>query len=206
MSTLQDVKARLQAGCAAIVAAEDRLTEADRMVGDGDHGVGMARGFRAAMQALDTKAAATVADLFRITGVAVLSTSGGASGAIFGTFFMSAAGSLKDDRIGNEAFVAALEQGLASVKSRGGAGEGQKTVIDALVPAIEHARQAGGDFQTMLEAAAEGARQGVEATRNMRGAAGKALPLGDRAIGHVDPGALSLMVFLTAFARPVADE
>ncbi len=202
MSTLDDAKVRLQAGCAAIVAAEERLTDADRAIGDGDHGVGMARGFQAAMEALDTKPAQSVADLFRHVGMAVLSSAGGASGAIFGTFFISASGSLKDDRIRNDAFVAALENALASIKSRGGASEGDKTVIDALVPAIEQARSAGGDLQRTLDAAARGARQGVEATRAMRGAAGKSRALGDRAIGHVDPGALSLMVFLDAFARP----
>ena len=196
------MKARLQAGCAAIVAAEEQLTDADRAIGDGDHGMGMARGFLAAQEALDTKPAESVADLFRIVGMTVLSTSGGASGAIFGTFFISAAGSLKDDRIDKDALVAALENGLVSIKSRGGASEGDKTVIDALAPAIEHAREASDDLQRVLDAAAEGARVGVEATRAMRGAAGKARSLGDRAIGHVDPGALSLKMFLSAFARP----
>lgn len=177
---LDELRTRLLAGCAAIVAAEERLTDADRAIGDGDHGVGMARGFRAAAEALEAKDVATAGDLFRTVGMAVMSTSGGASGAIFGTLFVSGAKPLTDAAISGDAFAEALRSSLEAVKARGGASEGDKTVIDALAPAAEAAAGAGSDAAAAMRAAAAGAEKGVEATRDMRAATGKARTLGDR--------------------------
>ena len=200
-----EVRRRLAAGCSAVVGAKDRLTEADRAVGDGDHGVGMARGFTAALQRLDDEARGTIGELFKSVGTAVMSTSGGASGAVFGTFFVQAAAPLGADTLDAPRFVAALESGRAAIEKRGGARAGDKTVIDALVPAIERARQAPADDVTAcLAAAATGAAEGVEATVSMRAATGKARSLGDRSVGHPDPGAISISVFLAAFAEAPA--
>src|SRR5689334_17278003 len=89
--SLAETKWRLESACDAVVASQDRLTKADQAIGDGDHGVGMARGFKAAREALATKPAATPSDLLKIVGMAIMGKSGGASGAVFGTFFMGMA-------------------------------------------------------------------------------------------------------------------
>ena len=199
---IEETRARLIAGCDAVVAAKDRLTEADREIGDGDHGLGMARGFTAAAEALKTKDAETVGDLFKATGMAIMGKAGGASGAVFGSFFIGAARPLTGDAFTAADLAAALEAGLVSVTSRGGAAPGDKTMIDALVPALERARTAGDDMLAAARAAAEGAADGVEATRDMVARTGKARSLGDRSLGYIDPGALSFSIFVTAFAAP----
>lgn len=198
---IENTKHRLVNACNAIIAAKDRLTKADQATGDGDHGVGMERGFTAALAALDEKPAETVGDLFKNIGMAVMMTSGGASGAVFGTFFMQAAAPLDTNSLDAAGFVAALQAGQTAVEKRGGAVAGDKTVIDALVPAIEHAQQVStNDILACLTAAATGAAEGVEATVEMKAATGKARSLGDRSIGHPDPGAISMSIFLAALA------
>ena len=201
---IEATRARLIAGADAVVAAKDRLTEADRDIGDGDHGLGMARGFTAAAQALKAKDAATIGDLFKAAGMAIMSKAGGASGAVFGSFFIGAAKSLDSDTLSGADLAAALDSGLAAVTSRGGAAPGDKTVIDALVPAIERAKGAGDDIAVAASAAAEGAADGVEATRDMVAKTGKARSLGERSLGYIDPGALSFAIFIAAFADPSA--
>jgi dihydroxyacetone kinase-like protein len=198
---INDVKRRLADGCSAIIAAKDRLTKADQATGDGDHGVGMARGFTAALAKLDEKQAESVGDLFKTIGMAIMSTSGGASGAVFGTFFMQAAGPLHTATLDAQQFIAGMQAGLSAVEKRGGAKAGDKTVIDALIPAIERAQEVSkDDVVACLSAAASGAAEGVAATVNMLAATGKARSLGERSIGHPDPGAITMTVFLEAFA------
>lgn len=201
---IEATRARLIAGADAVVAAKDRLTEADRDIGDGDHGLGMARGFTAAAEALKAKDAATIGDLFKAAGMAIMGKAGGASGAVFGSFFIGAAKPLTGDTLSAADLAAALEAGLAAVTARGGAGPGDKTVIDALVPAIERARAAGDDAAAAARAAAEGAAAGVEATKEMVARTGKARSLGERSLGYIDPGALSFATFSAAFAEPPA--
>ncbi|CAN5353767.1 dihydroxyacetone kinase subunit DhaL [soil metagenome] len=197
--SLDDVKARLIAACQAIVDNQDRLTKADQAIGDGDHGVGMARGFRAAREALETKPAATVGELFKNAGMAVLMKSGGASGAVFGTFLTGMGKALPGSTLDASSYVEALRQALAAVQTRGGAKPGAKTMIDALVPAIAAAASAQ-EIEGALLLAGEGALAGVEATKGMIATTGKAKALGERSLGHPDPGAISLSLILGAFS------
>jgi dihydroxyacetone kinase-like protein len=197
--TIDAVKARLVAAAQAVMDSQDRLTKADQVIGDGDHGVGMARGFKAARQALETKPAATVGDLFRNAGMAVMMTSGGASGAVFGTFLIGMAKGIGTNDLGAPAFVSGLRLGLADVQMRGRAKPGDKTMIDALVPAIDAAASAA-SIEEALQAAASAARGGVEATKGMVATTGKAKALGARSIGHPDPGAITLSIFLDGLA------
>ncbi|MEM8855001.1 MAG: dihydroxyacetone kinase subunit DhaL [Pseudomonadota bacterium] len=198
---IEDTKARLTAACEAIVAAKDALCAADRAIGDGDHGVGMARGFSAAAEALATKPAATVGDLFKTVGMAVMGKSGGASGAVFGTLFMAAAKPLDGDTLTTSGLADALQEGLEAVKKRGGAQEGQKTVLDAIAPTIAALRTVSGeDITTALKTAAGAAKAGVDATKDMVARTGKARTLGERSKGHVDPGAQSFALIRAAFA------
>ena len=197
--TLDEVKRRLIAVCDAVIAAQDRLTKADQAIGDGDHGVGMARGFTAARQALATKPAASVGDLFKTMGMAILMKAGGASGAVFGTFFNAMAKALPATNLDQPSFAQALNDAIAAVQSRGGAKAGGKTMLDAALPAAQAAASA----TTLAEAlsmAAAAAADGATATAAMIATTGKAKTLGERSLGHMDPGAISLSIIFAAFS------
>ena len=199
--TVEQSKAALHAAADAIIAATDRLTKADQAIGDGDHGLGMARGFKAAKEALDKKPALNVGDLFKTVGMAIVSTSGGASGAIFGTFFTGAAKALPTDRLDAAGFAAALEEGQKAVQARGKAEPGHKTMLDALAPAAKAAREkADAGLQAAASAASDAAADGVERSKDMVAQFGRARTLGNRALGHPDPGAISVGIILAAMA------
>jgi dihydroxyacetone kinase-like protein len=189
-----------------IEANVDRLTQADQALGDGDHGVGMARGFAAARQKLATQPPDTVAGALRSVGMAVLSATGGAAGAIFGTLFRSGARRLEGaTAFDAPALATFLEDGLQAIQERGHATVGDKTMVDALAPAAAEARAlAGQSLDIALAGASDAARKGMEATRDMLPTMGKAWPLGERARGHVDPGALSMSLILEAMAEYAA--
>ncbi|WP_027133001.1 dihydroxyacetone kinase subunit DhaL [Geminicoccus roseus] len=199
--TVDQTKAALLAAADAIIASTERLTKADQAIGDGDHGLGMARGFKAAKEALDKKPAATVGDLFKTVGMAIVSTSGGASGAVFGTFFTGAGKVLPEDGLDAPAYATALEEGQKAVQARGKAEPGHKTMLDALAPAAQAARSyAEAGLPAAARAAAKAAEEGVEKTKDMVAQFGRARTLGERALGHPDPGAISVSIILDAFA------
>ncbi len=192
--------AMLEAAATHIVSNVDYLTEVDQAIGDGDHGVGMRRGFSAALDKLKAAPSETVEAAFKTVGTAVMSTAGGACGAIFGTWFRAGSAAFKDkDVVDAAGFAAFLKEGLEAVQKRGGAGPGQKTMIDALAPAAEvAARAAPNGLSATLGAAAEAAAQGVEATKKMQATTGKARTMGERSLGHADPGAVSTQLILEA--------
>jgi dihydroxyacetone kinase-like protein len=195
---LSTTRALLSAAARAVIASKDRLTKADQDIGDGDHGVGMARGF-AAFDEATAKEAGSIAELFRNCGRALMMTSGGASGVVFGTLFQGAGKALTRDTFDAEAFVAALEGGLKAVQDRGGAKVGDKTMIDALAPAAVAARSAldnGASIEQAAEAAAKAAASGADASRGLVAKVGKSKGLGDRTIGFIDPGALTTSILL----------
>lgn len=197
---IDDLKMRLLNVCDTIISNQDRLTEADQAIGDGDHGVGMARGFKAARDALETKPASTIGDLFKTTGMAIMMKAGGASGAVFGTFFTGMAKGLTSDQLDARGFAAALREAIAAVQARGGARQGDKTMLDAAIPAAEAAASA----TTLVEAfsaAAAAATEGAVKTAAMTATTGKAKTLGERSLGHMDPGAISLSIILSALAH-----
>ena len=185
--------------------SQDLLTQADKAIGDGDHGIGMARGFAAVQAKLSASPPATVADLLKTTGMALLTSIGGASGVIFGTLFRGGARNLTDATVFNaETLSLMLADGLSAVQERGKANPGDKTMVDALTPAAAKATEmAGASLGEALQAAAEAARLGMEETMGMVAATGKARALGPRAIGYVDPGALSLYLILDFMAQYV---
>ena len=186
-----------------IEANIDRLTRADQAIGDGDHGVGMARGFRDARLRLTSQPPDSVSAVLRAVGMALLCSTGGAAGAIFGTMFRAGSRRLEGlaafDAPGLALF---LESGLQAVQERGHAALGDKTMVDALTPAAVAARAlAEQSLDAALAGAAAAARTGMEGTRDMLAAMGKAYPLGERALGHVDPGALSMFLIMEAMAE-----
>ncbi len=183
----------------AVIDKTDVLTEADLAIGDGDHGVGMRRGFEAALEGLE-ETPPTIEEAFKKVGMAILSQTGGAAGAIFGTLFRSGSRAFAGrEDIDAESFAAFLETALEAMLKRGGVTEGQKTIIDAVAPAARAARTASGQgLVETFKAAADGALAGVEATKGMIATTGKARSLGERSVGHPDPGAISASIILIA--------
>ncbi|MBB4301717.1 dihydroxyacetone kinase-like protein [Rhodobium orientis] len=199
------VRGMFVAACDAMLENIELLTHADQAIGDGDHGVGMKRGFAAALAFLNENEPANVGEIFKGVGGAIMSASGGASGAIFGTFFRAGNKSIGDAvMLDGAGFAAFLKAGLEAVEKRGGAAPGGKTMIDALDPAATAASGAGEDLEAVLAAAAAAAKDGVEATKSMIATTGKARTLGERSLGHPDPGAISLSIVLDAMAKAAA--
>jgi dihydroxyacetone kinase-like protein len=194
-----------------------RLTSLDQAIGDGDHGINMDRGFKAVVAALDARTApdpavtdqAATAELLRVVGRTLISTVGGASGPLYGTAFLRASGAvagLAEPASGAAAIVAALEAAATGVGTLGKSTTGEKTMLDALVPAASAARAAldgGADAGAAIQAARDAAQAGAEATIPLLATKGRASYLGERSIGHQDPGATSSALLLATLADVV---
>lgn len=181
-----------------MVESKDILTQADKAIGDGDHGIGMARGFEAVEKKLANQDYENLSDLLASIGMTLMGSIGGAAGAVFGTFFKGGAKNLKDQKFFDiKALSIMLQDGLQAVEERGKAKPGDKTMIDALEPAkmksIEVSSQ---PLVDAIENMAEAARQGMENTKDMIATTGKAKTLGERSLGHPDPGAVSMYLIL----------
>ena len=181
-----------------MVDSKDSLTDADKAIGDGDHGVGMARGFEAVRQRLERQSFAALDELFKSVCMALMTSIGGAAGAVFGTLFRGGAKRLGGRQVFDaEAVSLLLVDGLAAVKERGGAKPGDKTMVDALEPAALKSQEMNqAALDECLHAVVEAARQGMEQTKDMLARVGKAKTLGGRAVGHPDPGAVSTYLIL----------
>ena len=179
-----------------------RLNEADQIIGDGDHGEAMARGWRAARDGLSSSQFDNVGDVLSTVGMRMMASMGGASGAIFGTWFRGGSRSLKETAIfSSETLESLLNDGLEAVKARGNANLGDKTMVDALQPAATAAGLARSKpISEALSTVAEAAQQGVEATKEIVAHVGRARTLGERSLGHPDPGALSTYLILQCMA------
>jgi dihydroxyacetone kinase-like protein len=198
--TKDEVKAMLMLACERIIAAEPQLSEADRNLGDGDHGLGMQRGMTAAKEKLAAGEVESIEKAFGNVGVAMMSSMGGASGAIFGTFFRNGGKALAGKENFDAAALAAfLQAGVDGVKQRGGAAVGDKTVVDAMQPAAEKAAEvAGQSLPDAITAAAAAADAGLEASKAMVAKFGRAKTLGEACIGFPDAGAMSVTVIIGA--------
>ncbi len=205
METFELENARSWIKAAALLIAENSymLTELDTAIGDGDHGENMMRGFKAVEKKLETGTPpGDLVGLFKLVGMALLSSVGGAAGPLYGGFFLalskSCAGkkSLSKTELGQ-----VLAEGLADIQRRGKAQLGDKTMVDALAPALEAFRASpDGDLAGALKAAAEQAWESAEATIPLQARKGRASYLGERSIGHQDPGATSSWLLLRALA------
>jgi phosphoenolpyruvate---glycerone phosphotransferase subunit DhaL len=182
------------------------LTKLDSEIGDGDHGNNMHRGLQAALERLDGAEPSTSADVLKTVSMALVSKVGGAAGPLYGTAFLRASTALSDkEEISAEDAATALEAALGGIKQRGKAEVGDKTIVDALEPAVEAAKEAaseaGGSLAAVFRAAAEAAKAGAESTVPLTARKGRASYLGARAQGHQDPGATSTYLLLEAAAR-----
>ncbi len=180
------------------------LSQVDGAIGDGDHGINMSKGFAICKQRL-AESPGSLTDGLKTLGRVLLSEIGGAMGPLYGTFFLemsrAAAG---EERIGAAVFLRMLERATDGVISLGEAKVGDKSMVDALAPALEELRiacQAGEGFPEALSAMAEGAEKGKESTRGLTARIGRASRLGERSRGTLDPGATSCALLLGAMAR-----
>jgi len=193
---------------ATVRAEGEYLTQLDAAIGDGDHGVNMTRGFDAVAKALALEDAETSPGRLLITvGKTLVANVGGASGPLWGTGFRRAGRALGSaDAVGAEQFADALDEMIAGVVDLGAAQVSDKTMIDALVPAAAALREsiaAGGTFEAAVGAAADAADEGARSTVEMQARKGRASYLGERSIGHQDPGATSAALILRALERAV---
>ena len=194
-----DVKAMLLLVCDRVIAAEPQLSEADRNLGDGDHGLGMKRGMEAVKEKL-AGGVDSVEKAFANTGMAMMSSMGGASGAIFGTLWRNGGKALA----GREAFdgqglADLIKAGLEGVMARGGAKPGDKTMIDALHPAMLKAQEVATlPLNDAITAVAQAASDGRDASKAMIATMGRAKTLGEGSIGFPDAGACSVAVIFDA--------
>jgi phosphoenolpyruvate---glycerone phosphotransferase subunit DhaL len=185
---------------AAFEEEKAHLCQLDGAIGDGDHGASMARGFaEAALQLSSLGETPEIGTIFQITGKAFLNKVGGVSGVIFGTFFIEAGKKAEElKEIDAAAFAAMLKQSLEGIKTRGKVKEGDKSMIDALAPAIAAVVQmaeSGAAMKEILESAYEAAKQGTESTKQMPGKIGRARYQKEKGIGHVDAGSASVAIF-----------
>ncbi len=192
---------------ATVVEHRDELVELDRQIGDGDHGENMARGFRAVVARLDALDAppVTVGEVMRLVATTLMSTVGGAAGPLYGTAFLRASKAGAD--LDADGVVALLEAALEGVVTRGRAAPGEKTMVDALTPAVAAAVEAadhGAPPSEVLASAARGAHDGAVATVPLVATKGRASYLGERSAGHMDPGARSTELILAAAAEAAA--
>ena len=193
---------------AAVSVHKDELTRLDQAIGDGDHGINMDRGMTAVVAALDVAEPDEVPALARSVAMTLISKVGGASGPLYGTLFLqfgSAAGSNPLTPLG---WAGCLEAGLAGVRARGKAEPGDKTMVDALIPATEALRGAldgGASFAEALTRAADAAEEGARATIPLVARKGRASYLGERSAGHQDPGATSSALLVRCAALAWSD-
>jgi dihydroxyacetone kinase-like protein len=199
------VIAWLQAFADAIAENKAYLTQLDSDIGDGDHGTNMDRGFQAVRAKLPELADKDIGSILKTTGMTLVSTVGGASGPLYGTFFLqagsSAAGKLE---LSLADWIAVLQAGVDGVIMRGKANLGDKTMVDALVPALQALKDAAAessDFVASLQASADACEQGMMATTPLVARKGRASYLGERSAGHQDPGATSSHLLLRAAAQ-----
>jgi dihydroxyacetone kinase-like protein len=198
------IRAWLAEAGTAVEAQRDHLTQLDAAIGDADHGINLARGFSAISVALGQAATPTPGSVLILAGSTLISKVGGASGPLYGTALRQAGKTLGDAVDASlPELAASLEAALAGVQKLGAAREGEKTMVDALAPAVAALHKAiseGTSTATALAAAAAAAAAGAQATISMQALKGRASYLGPRSVGHEDPGAASTAIIIGALS------
>ena len=178
------------------------LTELDNVIGDGDHGINLARGFDAVDAVMGTFEGKDIGAIMKAIGMKLVSTVGGASGPLYGTAFMKAGAYLNGKTEMNmDDFIGMLEVAIDGIMKRGKAVKGEKTMLDAMIPALDAMKEsygADGDVKKALDAGVAAAEEGIEYTKTIIATKGRASYLGERSIGHQDPGATSFTLMLKA--------
>ena len=200
----EDVLAWLAACAAAMAENRDYLIDLDAAIGDADHGANMDRGFKAVLDKLPGLAGSDIGAILKAAGMTLVSTVGGAGGPLYGTFFLQAGMSTAGkSELSLADWTDALQAAIEGVRQRGKAVAGDKTMLDALLPAVqalEYAQETQTALPLALRESAEAARQGMQATIPLVARKGRASYLGERSAGHQDPGATSSYLILKAAA------
>tara|TARA_B110000908_G_scaffold80896_1_gene96924 strand:- start:4994 stop:6808 length:1815 start_codon:yes stop_codon:yes gene_type:complete len=201
--SIEQSKSMLLQVADAIIAAEPILTDADRALGDGDHGIGMERGFTALTKQLKDTDFDTLQDLYQTAGSALLNTMGGASGVVFGSLFLAGGQTMGGAKfLGPHELAHSLDQALKDVMNRGGAKPGDKTMIDALAPAVDAAKaNIEAPLTDAIAAIAKAADDGKIASCDMIATMGRAKTLGEKTLGLPDAGAISVSIILLTMAQ-----
>ncbi|MCA0971434.1 dihydroxyacetone kinase subunit L [Halobacillus litoralis] len=182
---------------------KDELTELDRKIGDGDHGINMARGFQEAADEVSAGDLSGVPDVLKQTATTVMSKVGGASGPLYGTAFLKMSMAVKDEAVDYKQFVGMIEAALGGIKQRGKSEEGEKTMIDVWSPVYEAMKDAD-DFDAAL--IKDTASSSMEATKEMTATKGRASYLKERSKDHLDPGAVSSYYLFEALSETLKEE
>lgn len=200
-----ELKAWIAAAAALLAEHKEFLCDLDSATGDADHGSNMDRGFSALIGDLDSHGVESQGSLLKRVGLTLVDHIGGSSGALYGTFFLRMAKSIGPDApLDEEGFVRAWRAAAVGVAERGGVTRGDKTLYDALAPAVdamEQAASSGADLGTALRAGAEAALAGAGETADLVARRGRASYLGDRSLGHPDAGAHSMALVVSAAAK-----
>jgi dihydroxyacetone kinase-like protein len=203
---LEQMRSWIVTTAAVIETNATMLSDLDAAIGDGDHGANMSRGFTAVAKKLKASPTADIGALFKSVGMTLLSTVGGASGPLYGGFFLELGKqTLGKQELDTAALQAALEAGLGDIERRGKAELGDKTMVDAMAPALEAMKAAGNDVAAATQAAAVTARDAAQKTTPLLARKGRASYLGERSIGHQDPGATSTALLLESLAKVCAE-
>jgi phosphoenolpyruvate---glycerone phosphotransferase subunit DhaL len=191
-----------------VIKNQAELTELDSAIGDADHGINMARGMTAVTDMLDGHRPKHINELFKAAAMTLVTSVGGASGPLYGTFFLRFAGAAGPaTELDIEALAMALDAGLTGIMERGKAEPAEKTMVDALSPAVdamEAAIKGGDDLAAAVTAARNAAAAGRDATVPMVARKGRASYLGERSAGQMDPGAASMSLLFDALAEELA--
>lgn len=197
----------LETTAAVLIENKTYLTELDSPIGDADHGINMSRGFSKVLEKLPSVADKDIGNILKTTGMTLISSVGGASGPLYGTFFMRCGTALMSkEELSNDDLLALFQAGVEGVVQRGRPQLGDKTMFDAWSPALEALQQAlddGSELIPALRAAVTAAEQGMKDTIPLQAKKGRASYLGERSIGHQDPGATSSYLMLNAFLETV---
>lgn len=199
---MNDLKEMFSYMADEIMSKESMLTEIDKIIGDGDHGIGMALGFRAVKESLPNMEICSVNELFKEVGLTMLDAMGGASGVIFGTMFISGYGAVPlTEYLSLSDLSLMLKESLDKIKQRGKAKLGDKTMVDSLEPAVEGLLASAQKRETLLEGlknAKTKAVEGAEKTKEYTAGKGRAESYGAESIGVPDPGAVSVSIIFHA--------
>jgi phosphoenolpyruvate---glycerone phosphotransferase subunit DhaL len=202
--TTEDTLQWLQQLAQVLQENRDYLTRLDSAIGDADHGINMDRGFKAVTEKLRTQAEMDIGSILKLVGTTLVSTVGGASGPLYGTAFLRAGIAVAGKRELYEAdYVALLEAAVGGIQARGKAQQGEKTMLDALLPALAAAKEAEAarlDIVEVTRRASDAAEEGMKATIPLIATKGRASYLGERSVGHQDPGATSSWLILKTLA------
>lgn len=185
-----------------IIDNKNYLTELDSAIGDGDHGINMARGFKKLKEKLDDNEYNSRSKIFKDSAMTLISNVGGASGPLYGTAFLNISKVITDKKLTLDELIEIAEEAIAGIQKRGNAEAGEKTMLDTIIPAadsLKESRENEDELEEALNKCLKKAKEGMKDTIDMKATKGRASYLGERSIGHQDPGATSSYLIIKTF-------